>query len=100
MIFNVLRSFSQRGISSASVLGTCRNSEPVRRPCSVQPCRSLVYKETGAWLDPPERVRFGFLKALLVVITFVYLGGVLSKTGATFLEENEIFIPGDDDDDD
>uniref|UniRef100_A0AC35U5Y3 Essential MCU regulator, mitochondrial n=1 Tax=Rhabditophanes sp. KR3021 TaxID=114890 RepID=A0AC35U5Y3_9BILA len=30
----------------------------------------------------------------------LYFGGMIAKYGASFLEENEIFIPTEDDDDD
>jgi len=64
----------------------------------VQPARTVVYSETGAVLDRPEQVRFGLLKVLLVVVPFVYLGATMSKSGAAFLEENDIFVPAEEDD--
>ena len=64
----------------------------------VQPVRTVVYSETGAVLERPEQIRFGLLKVLLFVVPFVYLGAALSKTGAAFLEENDIFVPEDEDD--
>ncbi|VDM64805.1 unnamed protein product [Angiostrongylus costaricensis] len=33
-------------------------------------------------------------------ISSLYFGGFVAHKGASFLEENEIFIPSDDDDDD
>lgn len=36
----------------------------------------------------------------LVTVSSLYLGGFLAHKGASYLEENEIFVPSDDDDDD
>ena len=41
---------------------------------------------------------FGLVKMFVVVIPFLYAGSTLSKKGAAFLEENDIFVPDDDDD--
>jgi len=97
MVFNLCGRISQRVI----VASIFRNAQRFRNTSLLtgHPSRSLVYNETGGILDRPEQNRFGLLKALLVVTVFTCLGGTLSKTGAAFLEENEIFIPGDDDDD-
>jgi len=65
---------------------------------SGQPSRNIVYKESGALLERPDQVRFGLIKVLVIVIPLIYLGGTISKSGAAFLEENEIFVPEDDDD--
>lgn len=51
-------------------------------------------------LPNPERVRFGLTKLFLVVTPFVYIGGMISMYGASFLEDHDIFVPEDDDDDD
>lgn len=49
--------------------------------------------------DRPEKLRFGWLRITLVVVPTLYLGATISQQGAAFLEENEIFVPSDDDDD-
>jgi len=67
-------------------------------PVTAQQARSLVYNDSGSILERPEQERFAVVKVLLVVIPFTYLGGTISKNGAAFLEENDIFVPSDDDD--
>ncbi|CAL1285641.1 unnamed protein product [Larinioides sclopetarius] len=43
---------------------------------------------------------FGVVRALLTVLPGLYLGATVSKEGAAFLEENDIFVPDEDDDED
>jgi len=73
------------------------NSRAVRPPI-MQHMRQAVTTDSGAILERPEQVRFGLLKATAVVIPFLYAGATISKNGAAFLEENDIFVPDDDDD--
>lgn len=42
---------------------------------------------------------FCWLQVFLVVIPGVTIGASISKYGAAFLEEHDIFVPSDDDDD-
>ena len=48
-------------------------------------------------LEKPQIDRLGAIKALVISVTFIYFGAQLSKKGAAFLEENDIFVPEDDD---
>lgn len=64
-------------------------------PSSV---RHVVTSTSGAILGEPIKVRFGLLKVLAAVIPGILLGATAAKKGATWLEENEIFIPDDDED--
>ncbi|KAJ1356296.1 hypothetical protein KIN20_013991 [Parelaphostrongylus tenuis] len=48
----------------------------------------------------PSRNRVALFKLCVVAISSLYFGGFIAHKGASFLEENEIFIPSDDDDDD
>lgn len=41
-----------------------------------------------------------FLQILAFGSASLYLGAFLAREGASFLEENEIFVPSEDDDDD
>lgn len=52
---------------------------------------------TGAILSKPEKKRFGLVKVTCIVIPFLYVGGMISREGAAWLEENDIFSPEDDD---
>ena len=69
-----------------------------RTPQQVMPKRTIVYTETGAILGEPEKVSFGVVMILAMVLPFLYVGATISKSGAAFLEENDIFVPDDDDD--
>ena len=58
---------------------------------------SSTCTSTGAILSKPEKKSFGLVKVTCVVIPFLYVGGVISREGAAWLEENDIFSPEDDD---
>ena len=66
---------------------------------SIVPKRTLVCKESGAILPEPEKTSFGLVKVTAAVLPFLYVGATLGKEGAAFLEDNDIFVPDDDDDD-
>lgn len=61
--------------------------------------RTMGFSGTGAVLPEPTVDRFGMFKVLLAVIPFLYIGATIGKEGAAFMEENDIFVPDDDDDD-
>jgi len=107
MLTGVFSRLASRAVSVRLRTPTVRpNKESVRtlvllpRPVALQPFRTIVYTDTGALLERPERVKFGLVKIFLCVVTFTYLGAMMSKTGAAILEETELFVPSDDDDDD
>lgn len=60
--------------------------------------RSYICSETGALVEEPGKVAFGVVKVIMTVTPGLYLGATLSKQGAAFLEENDIFVPEEDDD--
>lgn len=62
--------------------------------------RYRVTTDTGAFLPQPKKTPFGILRVMLTVLPGLYLGATISKEGATFLEENDIFVPDEDDDED
>ncbi|XP_078691436.1 essential MCU regulator, mitochondrial-like isoform X1 [Branchiostoma floridae x Branchiostoma belcheri] len=78
------RNIAERGLPA------CRQAVPVR---------TKITNSAGAMLPEPYNIRFGLAKVLLVSTPFLYLGAWISKEGAEFLEENDIFVPDDDDDD-
>lgn len=47
----------------------------------------------------PDKMQFSLPASLVVIAAGMYVGGKLAEKGAAFLEENEIFVPDDDDDD-
>lgn len=61
--------------------------------------RTLTCKETGAFLPEPEVTKFSMIKILAMVFPFLYAGATVAKECAAFLEDNDIFVPDDDDDD-
>ncbi len=64
------------------------------------PSRYIVTSETGAVHEaPPKRGLKGLGGVLLSVVAGITLGSVISKDMASFLEENDLFVPSDDDDD-
>lgn len=85
----------------ASLLLKLARNAPYKLPkiCAV-PFRNAVTTETGAVLPNPKKVPFGLLRVLLTVLPGLYLGATISKEAAAFLEENDIFVPEDDDDED
>jgi hypothetical protein len=71
---------------------------PMKNNVNVAQKRTVVYSDSGAILPKPEQMRFPLPKVLLAVVPFLTTGAVLSKNGASILEEMEIFVPEDDDD--
>ncbi|VDK31817.1 unnamed protein product [Taenia asiatica] len=58
-------------------------------------CGDGVYRSTGAISDAPYQTSFGLLKVVCVVTPLLLVGAYISKAGAKFLEDNEIFVPKD-----
>ncbi|CAG0921888.1 unnamed protein product [Notodromas monacha] len=69
-------------------------------PLSIVPRRTAVLTPEGAYHPEPKKVRFGLAAVFLTVIPGLFLGAMISKTLASFLEEQDLFVPSDDDDDD
>lgn len=76
-----------------------------RRQLAPAPRRSIqcysgeegAYFSCGSLKPKPLKMPFGVVRALATVFPFLYLGSTISKEGAAFLEENDIFVPDDDD---
>ncbi len=58
-----------------------------------------VYSHSGAIAELPSWYRLGVLKVLTNIFVFLMIGSMVSKIGTKFLEENDIFKPDDDDED-
>jgi len=65
---------------------------------TAQTVRTVVTNETGAFLPKPEVQRLGIMKVFACAIPGIYIGATVAREGAAFLEENDIFVPDDDDD--
>jgi hypothetical protein len=62
--------------------------------------RNIVMTETGTVLEAPQKKGIlGFAGVALAVTTGITIGSLISKDVASFLEENDLFVPSDDDDD-
>ena len=73
------------------------SAQMLRRCGSSFMRHSSTCSTTGAVLSKPEKSRFGLVKVTVVVVPFLYIGGIISREGAAWLEENDIFSPEDDD---
>lgn len=65
-------------------------------------CHSIrlkTYHRTGAIRPMPKVMSFGLFGVLLSVVPGLFIGAAISKSVANFLEENDLFVPSDDDDD-
>ncbi|EEB15212.1 conserved hypothetical protein [Pediculus humanus corporis] len=62
--------------------------------------RTVIVKESGALYTEPKQVPLGLIRVIFTVIPGLLIGATISKTIANFLEENDLFVPSDDDDDD
>ncbi|XP_017837368.1 essential MCU regulator, mitochondrial [Drosophila busckii] len=60
---------------------------------------SGVYFRSGAFKPKPNEVPFGLFAIICAVIPGLFVGATISKNVANFLEENDLFVPSDDDDD-
>ena len=60
--------------------------------------RNAVTSAKGEILSNPSKVSFGQAKIVFTAAAGILIGPTLAKNGASWLEENEIFIPDDDDD--
>ncbi|CAH8507788.1 unnamed protein product [Heterobilharzia americana] len=57
---------------------------------------SASYSSTGAIHSKPITTNQGLIKILCTIVSSIYLGSWISRSGAEFLEDNEIFVPDDD----
>lgn len=89
-----------RILQQVSRSGSCTNpflKELVRT--TKLSTRNMVTTGKGEILASPAKLRFGISKVVAVSVPSILIGATLAKNGAAWLEENEIFIPDDDDDD-
>lgn len=62
--------------------------------------RNIVTTENGSVLEAPQKKGIlGFAGVAIAVTTGITIGSLISKDVASFLEENDLFVPSDDDDD-
>lgn len=61
--------------------------------------RFKTHHKSGAIKPMPVVLPFGFVGLFCSVIPGLFIGAAISKSVANFLEENDLFVPSDDDDD-
>lgn len=61
--------------------------------------RFKTHRKSGAIKPMPAILPFGFVGLFCSVIPGLFIGAAISKSVANFLEENDLFVPSDDDDD-
>lgn len=61
--------------------------------------RTKTHHRTGAIKPLPKVIPFGMMGVFASVIPGLFIGAAISKSVANFLEENDLFVPSDDDDD-
>lgn len=71
----------------------------VRNEMNVSRQMSGVHFRSGALKPKPGEMPFGLFAILCAVIPGLFVGATISKNVANFLEENDLFVPADDDDD-
>jgi len=63
--------------------------------------RSQTFTATDAVMPKPNVSRLtGYVGVTIATSMGIFAGAQMSKNIASFLEENELFVPSDDDDDD
>ncbi|CAB54233.1 Essential MCU regulator, mitochondrial [Caenorhabditis elegans] len=67
---------------------------------STQGGLNITATAPGGVGQRPFTNKAGVLKLIFVSASSLYIGGLIAHKGASYLEENEIFVPTDEDDDD
>lgn len=84
------------------MLSLIKNYVALQRLASGVNSTQIRYKthyRTGAFKPMPEVSSFGLFGILCSVVPGLFIGAAISKSVANFLEENDLFVPSDDDDD-
>lgn len=61
--------------------------------------RNRTHYRDGTLRPIPRVIPFGLIAVLGSVLPGLFIGAAISKNVANFLEENDLFVPSDDDDD-
>ncbi|XP_055373075.1 essential MCU regulator, mitochondrial [Condylostylus longicornis] len=62
--------------------------------------RLKTHFRSGALKPKPDRMPFGIVSVVCAVVPGLFIGAAISKSVANFLEENDLFVPSEDDDED
>lgn len=83
-------------MASRALSHILHKSQPIRLVLTQRFTRCMTM-ESRTVPAKPESKSFGLAKVVLLSIPFMYVGAVMSREGAAWLEENDIFSPEDDD---
>lgn len=61
--------------------------------------RLKTHYRSGALKPMPQTMPFGIIGVVCAVVPGLFIGAAISRSVANFLEENDLFVPSDDDDD-
>lgn len=82
-------------LNRLSSSASCRNGA-----VNLQLRRHKTHYRDGTLLPMPKSIPFGLIGILCSVVPGLFIGAAISKSVANFLEENDLFVPSEDDDDD
>ncbi len=75
------------------------SSKPISESSESSAEPDMTTDDEDLFHEPP-RVRFGMIKILITIGFGTYFGALFAMFGANFLEEYEIFVKGDDEEED
>lgn len=82
-------------LNRLSSSASCRNGA-----INLQLRRHKTHYRDGTLLPMPKSIPFGLIGIICSVVPGLFIGAAISKSVANFLEENDLFVPSEDDDDD
>lgn len=83
-----------------SVLRSTKSFKTINISNDLMTRKMAIATRSGAILPEPKPQPFGIVGVVFGVVLGVLIGATISKNIANFLEENDLFVPSDDDDDD
>lgn len=89
---------SPLGRSLRPFLEAKRQSAVTKNLCQRRSFLRSAYFPSGALQPMPEGTSFAMGRVLCAVVPGLFIGAAISKSVANFLEENDLFVPDDDDD--
>ncbi|XP_055855197.1 essential MCU regulator, mitochondrial [Episyrphus balteatus] len=87
-------------IAQFNALRKLLNQVLIKQKTQQTTIRTATHYRSGALKPRPETMPLGLVGVMCAVIPGLFIGAAISKSVANFLEENELFVPADDDDDD
>lgn len=88
-----------RAASTLLVRRSATGATPSPHQLMLAAVRRKTHYSSGAIKPQPRVLPFGMIAVFASILPGLFVGAAVSKTVANFLEENELFVPSDDDDD-